>query len=192
MKENGFIKEIFETVKVLKAGGTILYPTDTIWGIGCDATNARAVQKIYKIKKRIENKSLIVLLDKSEKLKKYVKNVPEIVYDLIIMMDKPLTIIYPGAKNLAKNVIARDKTIAIRIVKDKFCQKLISLFDKPIVSSSANISGDTMPLTFNNISDEIINNVDYVVKIYHHRIKEIKPSTIIKLDEKGGYTIIRN
>ena len=184
-------EEILNTVKALKAGKTILYPTDTIWGIGCDATSSRAVQKIYKLKERVESKSLIVLLDSAEKLPYYVEKVPKIAWDLIDSIDTPLTIIYPNAKNLAKNVIAKDKTIAIRITKDEFCRRVIEMFKKPVVSSSANISGDPTPLMFNKISSRIIDGVDYIVKLYHNKIKEVKASTIIKLDVNGEFEIIR-
>ena len=183
--------EVINCAKALVDGKVILYPTDTIWGIGCDATNNKAVQKIFKIKKRHEQKSLIILLDKANKLEKYVKKVPEIVYDLIKSVDKPLTIIYPDAKNLAKGVIAKDKSIAIRIVKDEFCQRIINLLDKPIVSSSANLSGEKPPLVFSKISDEIINKVDYVVDYNKFLIKEVKPSTIIKIKQDGEFTVIR-
>ena len=186
------IEEIKKAVEVLKAGGTILYPTDTIWGIGCDATNNKAVQKVFKIKERKFAKSLIILLDTEEKLTDYVKEVPDTARDLLGNITTPLTIIYPNAKNLAKNVIAKDKTIAIRIVKNEFCQKLISSFNKPIVSTSANISDGTIPLTFSDISPEIIKNVDYVVDLHKNNIQQIKPSTIIKLEEDGQFTVIRS
>lgn len=185
-------EELIKTVEVLKAGGTILYPTDTIWGIGCDATNSRAVQKVYKIKHRQFAKSMIILLDQEEKLTKYVKKVPETAWDLMKNIDTPLTIIYPHAKNLAKNVIARDKTIAIRIVRNEFCRKLISLFNKPIVSTSANISDEAIPLTFNDISPEIKNNVDHIVDLYKNNIQQVKPSTIIKINEDGEFRVIRS
>jgi len=184
--------EVINCVKALADGKVILYPTDTIWGIGCDATNNRAVQKIFKIKKRPERKSLIILLDKAEKLEEYVQKVPEIVYDLIRSVDKPLTIVYPDAKNLAKSVIAKDKSIAIRIVKDEFCQRIISLLDKPIVSTSANFSGDKPPLTFNKISDELIEKVDYTVKYNKFLIREVKTSTMIKINPNGEFTVLRS
>ncbi|MCD4747664.1 MAG: threonylcarbamoyl-AMP synthase [Bacteroidales bacterium] len=184
-------EEILNAVKVLKNGGIILYPTDTLWGIGCDATNYKAVQKVYKLKKRIGTNSLIILLDKEEKIINYVKNIPEILWDLLKNVDSPTTIIYPNAKNLAKNVIAKDKSIAIRIVRDEFCKKLINLFNKPIVSTSANISGEPTPIIFHNISNEIIENVDYVVKIDHDKLNKVKPSTIIKLKENGEYDVLR-
>jgi len=137
-----------------------LYPTDTIWGIGCDATNYRAVQKIYKIKKRVSRKSFIILLDQPEKILNYVEHVPEIAWDLINSVDTPLTVVYPNAKNLAKNVIAPDKSIAIRIVRDQFCVRMINLFNKPVVSTSANLTNDAPPLVYSNISQEIIDGVD--------------------------------
>lgn len=186
------MKEIvLKAAKLLREGKVILYPTDTVWGIGCDATNAKAVEKIYKIKKRVESKSLIVLVEDSSQLDRYMDHVPGITYDLIDSMTTPLTIIYPNAKNLAKNVIADDKSIAIRVVKNEFCQKLLQQFRKPIVSSSANRSGDPSPLTFNKISKEIKESVDYIVEIEKDSLKEVKPSTIIKLEASGEFKIIR-
>jgi len=185
-------EELKKALEILKAGGTILYPTDTVWGIGCDATNSKAVKKVYKIKKRIEEKSLIVLIDEQRKLESYLKEVQEVALDLIKSIDKPLTIIYPNAKNLAKNVIAKDGTVGIRIVKEEFCRQLIKLFDKPIVSTSANISGEESPAIFSKVSDKIINEVDYVVKLHQAEVKQLKPSTIIKLDESGEFNVIRN
>ena len=184
-------QEINNTLEVLNKNGIILYPTDTIWGIGCDATNYKAVEKINKIKKRTKDKNFIVLIDDIKKLRNYVENIPEILYDLIESIDTPLTIIYPYAKNLTKNVIAKDNSIGIRITKDVFCKKLIQLFGKPIVSTSANISGEENPIYFNKISKDIINSVDYVVDLFHDRIKEIKPSTIIKLKVNGEFSVIR-
>ena len=184
--------EVENALKVLKAGGTILYPTDTIWGIGCDATNVRAVENIYKIKQRAESKSLIVLVDSFEKIGQYVAKVPDITFDLVSGVEEPLTIVFSNAKNLAKNVIAPDKSIAIRIVKNIFCQKLLQQFGKPIVSSSANISGEATPLYFNKIDKEIIQKVDYVVKVGQDNFKEVKPSKIIRINEDGSYEIIRN
>jgi L-threonylcarbamoyladenylate synthase len=185
-------EEIKNCLLVLEKGGTILYPTDTIWGIGCDGTNRRAVEKIYKLKKRPENKSLIILLDEAEKLELYVKTVPAIAWDLVRNMDRPVTIIYPNAKNLAKNLIGDDNSIAIRIVKNEFCKRLIHEFGKPIVSSSANISGESAPLVFKKISPEIIRNVDYTVKLFQDQIQEMKPSRIIKINEKGEFHVIRH
>ena len=184
-------EEIKNCVEVLRSGGTILNPTDTIWGIGCDATNASAVDKVYFLKKRMESKSLIILLDDPGKLPEYAENIPEIAWDLLKNIDTPLTIIYPNAKNLAKNVIAGDNSIAIRIVKDEFCKKLIEAFGKPVVSTSANVSGESTPLNFRDISREIKDHVDYIVKYSRDHLTALKPSRIIKLKENGEFKIIR-
>lgn len=185
-------REIQNSVEALKNGKTILYPTDTVWGIGCDATNQKAVQNIYRIKQRSESKSLIVLLDDISRLEQYIEEVPEIAYDLIESITTPLTIIYPNAKNLAKNVVAKDRTIAIRITRDKLCRQIISRFGKPIVSSSANISGGEIPIVFSQVPEEIKQGVDYVVNLYHNRISDTKPSTIIKLEINGEFKMIRD
>jgi L-threonylcarbamoyladenylate synthase len=186
------IQEIENSVKALKNGKVILYPTDTIWGIGADATNTKAVQRIYKIKNREKGKSMIILLDDMEKLSDYVEYVPEISYDLIEKTRVPLTIVYPKAKNLAKNLIAADGSIAIRVVKGEYCSEVIRQFGKPIVSTSANISGDDPPRTFNDISQQVIEKVDYVVNIFRDRINTVKPSTIIKMGNDGMFEIIRS
>jgi len=186
------LDEIFNVIKVLSSGGTILYPTDTIWGIGCDATNSVAVNKIYKIKKRVESKCFIVLVSDTEMLKDYLVKFPDIVSYLINNLEQPTTIIYPFAKNLVKNVIAPDGSIAIRIVKDEFCKQMITLFGKPIVSTSANFSGEPAPISFCKISNEIIKSVDYVVKYDRNKIKQMKPSTIIKIHDSGDYEIVRH
>lgn len=188
---DNFNQEVQRAIEVLRAGGSILYPTDTIWGIGCDATNNRAVEKIYKLKQRFENKSLIVLLDSIEKLHLYVEKLPEITFDLLSSIDTPLTIIYSNARNLAKNVIASDMTIAIRITREPFCQELIKSFKKPIVSTSANFSNEPTALTFNKIPKAISAKVDYVVNLYQDRLNQTKPSTIIRLFESGEYDVIR-
>lgn len=184
--------EIDNALEVLRKGGTILYPTDTVWGIGCDATNPKAADKIYKLKKREEHKTMIILLDKKEKLKHYVDHLPDITFDLINSIEAPTTIIYANARNLAKNVIAKDGTVAIRIVQDEFCQSLIKDFEKPIVSTSANLSGEPTPLMLSNINPEIYDYVDYVVKLRTKSINKIKPSTIIRLHDDGEYQIIRS
>ena len=184
-------EEIKKCIAVLKNGGTILYPTDTIWGLGCDATNGVAVEKVYRIKKRMESKSLIILLPDLEFLKKYVLNVPEIAMDLMKGVDNPLTIIYPNAINLPANVIGPDGSIAIRIIKNEFCKRLIREFNKPIVSTSANVSGEPAPLVYTCISKEIIDQVDHVVNYQREEIQEFKPSRIIKLNENGEFNIIR-
>ncbi len=185
-------EEIIKTYEVLKQGGIIVYPTDTVWGIGCDATNSKAVSRIYKIKKRAETKSMIILLDQMEKLIQYVREVPDFAWDIITNWPNPITIIYPGAKNIAKNLIAPDGSIGIRIVKDEFCQKVISMLNKPIVSTSANISGEGAPLTYRDIPESILKSCDYIVNLNQQKIIQAKPSTIIKFNEKGEFFVIRD
>ncbi|MFA6946782.1 MAG: L-threonylcarbamoyladenylate synthase [Pedobacter sp.] len=184
-------EEVNKAFEVLKDGGLILYPTDTIWGIGCDATNPEAVEKVFKLKGRAEEKSLIVLLDNDNKLQSYVREVPEIAYDLIEYAENPLTIIYSGAKNLAPNAIAKDGSIGIRIVKHKFCEHLLQRFRKPIISTSANLSGQASPAVFDDIDDAIKQGVDYVVNWEQDDMKEKKASTIMKLEPGGLFTFIR-
>jgi L-threonylcarbamoyladenylate synthase len=186
-----FKEEINKSLEVLKSGGIILYPTDTIWGIGCDATNTEAVAKIFALKKRADSKSMIILLDSDNKLQSYVSEVPDIAYDLIEYAENPLTIIYSGAKNLAPNVINEDGSIGIRIVKHDFCEQLIQRFRKPIVSTSANISGENSPAYFSEISQEIIDNVDYVVDLEQESKIQKRPSTIMKLESDGQFIFIR-
>jgi len=184
-------EEIINALAVLKAGGIILYPTDTVWGLGCDATNPEAVAKIYALKNRADTKSMIILLDTENKLQSYVNEVPDIAYDLIEYTEKPLTIIYSGAKNLAENVISEDKNIGIRIPKHDFCQQLIQRFRKPIVSTSANISGEPTPTNFSKIDQKIIDGVDYVVNLEQESSEIKQPSTIMKLEIDGQFTFIR-
>ena len=184
-------EEINKSVELLKKGKLILYPTDTIWGIGCDATNSKAIQKIYKLKGKSENKGMIVLLDSTEKLKNYLKKVPPLAYDLIENSKSPLTIVYSGPKNLTKKIIANDGTIAIRIVKDEYCTQVISRFEKPIVSTSANFTNQPSALTFRQIDDGIIKGVDHVVSVFQDRVSSIKASTIIKLEDDGTFLILR-
>lgn len=184
-------EEIKKTLDHLKNGKVILYPTDTIWGIGCDATNQQAVERIYRLKQRVETKSMIILLDNAENLPKYVDHIPEITMDLVNSVESPLTVIYSGAKGLAKNVIASDGTIAIRIVKDAFCAELIRQFGKPIVSTSANVSGTKDPISFSQVPSVILEGVDYAVDHNRNRIVKMKASRIIKLSPNGEFTIIR-
>jgi len=183
-------KDIEAAINVLLKGGTILYPTDTIWGIGCDATSEKAVERIYEIKKREDKEGMLVLLDSQERLSRYVE-IPDVAWDLIDIADKPLTIIYPGASNLAPNLLASDGSVGIRIVKDSFCTKLIRQFKRPVVSTSANISGGKSPKIFSEIDKEIINSVDYVVKYRQDDLKRTKPSSIIKLGLNGEVKVIR-
>lgn len=183
--------DITKAVEVLKEGGLILYPTDTIWGIGCDATNEKAVERVFQLKGRDAGKSLIILLDSEAKLESYVKEVPPMAYDLIEYAEKPLTIIYSGAKNLASNVIHSDGSIGIRIPRHDFCKQLIQKFRKPIVSTSANFSGDKPPANFSEISEGIIQGVDYVVQQEQDELTKKAPSTIMKLEADGQFVFIR-
>jgi len=183
--------EIKKVIEILNQGGIILYPTDTIWGIGCDATNKEAVQKIYAIKQREDSKSMLVLLDSESRLQQYIKEVPEIAWQLIEVSDKPLTIIYPGGRNLAENILAEDGSIGIRIAKDEFCQQLISRFKKPLVSTSANVSSQPSPQYFDQIEDIIRNNVDYIVNLRQNDHTPAIPSSIIKIGLRGEIQIIR-
>lgn len=186
-----FEQEIQQSLSVLKSGGIILYPTDTIWGIGCDATNKEAVEKIYSLKRRTDSKSMILLVDEANRIMDYVKVVPEMAWDLIEYADSPLTIIYPGAMKLAPNVIADDQSVAIRVVRNEFCQRLIRLLRKPLVSTSANISGQNPPAGFKDIAAEIIAGVDYCVNQSIDQNRNLKPSQIIKLEVNGEFRIIR-
>lgn len=185
-------EEIEKAVKVMKNGGIILYPTDTVWGIGCDALNAKAVEKIYKIKKRSESKSLIILLNNYEDLEKYIPRIPDITIDLISSLSKPVTVIYDSSQNLPRNLSAPDGTIAIRVVKDEFCRDLISALGHPIISTSANISGEPTPLVHSQISEEISKKVDYCVQLFQDQFNQAKPSTIIRLFSDGNYVVIRD
>ncbi len=183
--------DLKKAVEVLQNGGIILYPTDTIWGIGCDATNEKAVQKIYEIKKREDSKSMLVLMENINLLERYVDEIPEVAFDLIELSEKPVTIIYDGAKNLAKNLIASDGSIGIRISSENFTRQLIQRLKKPIVSTSANISGDPSPANFSGINDKIKSSVDYVVKYRQDDFKKSVASSIIKLGKGGEVKIIR-
>lgn len=184
-------EELKNALEVLRKGGTILYPTDTVWGIGCDARNKEAVAKVFKIKQRAEYKSMVILVSDNAMLNRYVKDVPEVAWDLLEAADTPLTIIYPGARMLADSVIAADGSVGIRMVKDEFCKNLIHKFGKPIVSTSANISGENAPSSFTEIKLDILNNVDYIVNLRQNENSNTRPSTIIKVDMNGEVKIIR-
>ncbi len=183
--------EIKKACEVLSKGGVILYPTDTIWGIGCDATNVAAVKRVYEIKQRIDSKSMLVLIDSACFLDHYVAELPEIALNLIEVADKPLTIIYSEAKNVASNLIAEDGSVGIRVTTEKFSQGLCARFKKPIVSTSANVSGRPAPGNFSEIDESIINSVDYVVDFRREEKTNPKPSSIIKLGKGGEIQIIR-
>ncbi len=184
------LNEIKNAIAVLEDGGLILYPTDTVWGIGCDATNENAVQRVYALKKREDSKALICLVGNEAMLEKHVEKVPEVAFDLIEYSEKPMTIIYDNPKGVAKNLIAVDNTLGIRIATDKFCQYLITRFRKPLVSTSANISGAPTPKNYGEIGKSILKGVDYAVAL--HRDKNNgSPSSIIKLGNDASVKIIR-
>lgn len=184
-------KEIDNAINVLRSGGVILYPTDTVWGLGCDATNEVAVAKINAIKGRTADKSFIVLLDSDTKLQSYVTEIPDVAYDLIAYAENPLTIIFSGAKNLAKNVINADGSIGIRVVKHEFCKQLLQKFRKPITSTSANVSGQPTPAIFDEIDPAIKDAVDYVVDWEQELTTPKKSSTLMKLGPSGQFSFIR-
>jgi L-threonylcarbamoyladenylate synthase len=183
--------EVNKALQVIQQGGIILYPTDTIWGIGCDATNTEAIKKIYQLKQRDEAKSMIILLDTENKLESYVPDVPAIAYDLIEFAENPLTLVMPGAKNISPAIISADSSIGIRVSKHPFCQQLIQRLRKPLVSTSANISGQASPQNFSEISEEIIAGVDYVVDVDQHDMTKKRPSTIMRLEPSGRFEFIR-
>lgn len=183
--------DIKKAVEVMKKGGVILYPTDTVWGIGCDATNADAVAKVYAIKHRDDTKALICLVDSDARIQRYVRNVPEVAWDLLELAEKPTTVILDNAVNLAPNLIAEDGSIAMRITREPFSKELCYRFQKPIVSTSANISGEPAAQNYCDISEELINAVDYVCWSRRQEHKPHTPSSIIKLSENGDVKIIR-
>ena len=184
-------EDIKKAVEVLKNGGVILYPTDTVWGIGCDATNAEAVAKVYAIKKRDDSKALICLVDSDARLQRYVRQVPNIAWDLIDAAVKPTTVILDGAVNLAPNLIADDGSIALRITNEPFSRQLCYRFQKAIVSTSANISGEPAAQNYQDISQELLDSVDYVCFSRRNEHKPHTPSSIVKLGPTGEVTIIR-
>jgi len=187
---NDINEEINNALNVLKRGGIILYPTDTVWGIGCDATNADAIDKIYELKNRSEEKALICLVSDFKMLNQYVEEVPEVAYDILKYADKPTTIIYDQPIRIAENLVGPDNTLGIRVTKDKFCQLLIKKLKKPLVSTSANISGKPTPESFHQIAPEILKGVDYVVNLQQTK-QTSKPSAIIKLSNDGKVKVIR-
>ena len=186
-----FAEDITDSLVALRKGGIILYPTDTIWGIGCDATNAQAVEKIFKIKSRSENKSLLVLVNGIYMLERYVSEIPEIAYELIEVSDTPLTIIYPAGKNLAPGVCSMDGTVGIRVCHEEFCNELITRFRKPIISTSANFSGNPSPENFASVEQTIIDNSDYVVRYRQDDMQKKSASPIIRIEINGTIKIIR-
>lgn len=187
-----FREDIKRACDILKKGGVILYPTDTVWGLGCDATNSDAVNRVFKIKQRIDSKAMIVLLGNDNEIQRYVKEVPEIAYDLVALSVKPLTIVYDKGIYLAPELLAEDGSVGIRVTKEQFSMSLCKAFRRPIVSTSANISGKPTPAFFDEISDEIKAQVDYIVETRRDERIKHKPSSVIKLDSDGTVKILRN
>lgn len=186
------MKEIIEeALAVLKAGGVILYPTDTVWGLGCDATNEEAVKKVFAIKRREASKSLVLLAADLDMVARHIRQIPSIAIDLVEVNDAPMTIIYPGAQGLAPSVVAEDGSVGIRIPMHEFCRELIRRFRRPLVSTSANISGAPAPAAFRDIAPEILSAVDYTVPRRWEAGATGKPSQIIKLEVDGQVQIIR-
>ena len=185
------LSDLNEALRVLKEGGLILYPTDTVWGIGCDATNPEAVRKVFELKQREDAKALISIVHTNAILRNLMKEVPDVAYDLIDATTTPLTIIYPNVHGLAENLLAEDGSAGIRIVDEPFCIKMCERFRKPIVSTSANISGQPTPGHFGKISPEIKQGVDYVVKYRQKDRTVASPSSIIKLQVNGTFIVIR-
>lgn len=185
------LEDIRQAVETVRRGGVILYPTDTIWGIGCDATNAEAVARVYAIKQRVDSKALICLLGSEASLNLYVSDVPEVAYDLIEFATKPLTIIYDGGRNLAQNLLAEDGSVGIRVTKEEFSQTLCMRCKRALVSTSANISGQPSPATFNDIPAELLEAVDYVCTSRRNEKGQARPSSIMKLSATNEIKIIR-
>ncbi|MDO4819448.1 MAG: L-threonylcarbamoyladenylate synthase [Prevotella sp.] len=188
MKEE---EDIRNAVKVLKEGGVILYPTDTVWGIGCDATNAEAVRRVYEIKHRDDSKAMICLVDSDVRMQRYFRNVPEVAWSIIDIADKPTTIILDDAVNVASNLVAEDGSLAVRVTRERFSQQLCYRFQKPLVSTSANISGEPAAQNYRDISQEILDAVDYVCFARRQEHEPHQPSSIIKLSSNGEVKIIR-
>jgi L-threonylcarbamoyladenylate synthase len=184
-------KDLLNSLDVLRKGGIILYPTDTIWGIGCDATNQEAVDNILRIKNRQDDNGLLVLIDDPEKLSYFVAEIPEIAWELVTVPDQPLTLVYPGGINLPANVLHTDGSVGIRVTNDIFCRELIHRFGKPIISTSANKSGEPFPSSFADIEEDIKSSVDYIVKWRQNELSLKNPSPIVKLGLKGEVEIIR-
>jgi L-threonylcarbamoyladenylate synthase len=186
-----FQDDITNALRVLRAGGVILYPTDTIWGLGCDATNAEAVSKIYKIKQRNESKSLIILVNSVSMLTRYVDNPPDIALQIAELAEKPLTVIYDRGRSLAEGVAAEDGSVGVRICIDSFCDELITAFRKPLVSTSANLSGEEPPANFDDISDAIKASADYVCLWRQNDRSRAEASSVIKVSTGGVVKILR-
>ncbi len=184
-------EDIKKALEVLHQGGVILYPTDTIWGLGCDATNHQAIERLYRIKERDPEKSMLILVESAGRVERYVEDMPDIAWDLMEVTDKPLTLIYEQGRNLPEKLMARDGSIGIRVTHDAFCQELLKQFKKPIVSTSANFSNQPSPANFSEIDEALAHSVDYVVKHRQDERKKASPSSIIKVGSGGEVKVIR-
>ena len=191
MGKMDYEEDLRQAVETLRKGGLILYPTDTVWGIGCDATNAEAVAKVFALKQRAEAKSMLVLVDSATRAQRYVKDIPDVAYDMFEMADKPLTLILDNARGLADGLVAEDGSVGIRVTNEKFSHDLCYRFMKAVVSTSANISGHPAAAIYSEIEQEIIDGVDYVVRYRRDDTKKAKPSSIVKLKANGEVTVIR-
>lgn len=191
MDKTEYDEDLRQAVATLRRGGLILYPTDTVWGIGCDATNSEAVAKVFALKQRAEAKSMLVLVDSASRARNYVKEIPDVAYDMLDIADKPLTLILDNALGLAPNLIAEDGSVGIRVTNEKFSHDLCYKFMKAVVSTSANISGHPAAAIYPEIEQEIIDGVDYVVRYRRDDTKRSKPSSIVKLKADGQVTVIR-
>ncbi len=183
--------EVKKAVEVMRRGGVILYPTDTVWGIGCDATNEEAVRRVYDIKQRAGSKALICLVDSEARLSRYVRRVADVVWNLIELSTKPLTVVFDHAVGLAPNLLADDGSVGLRVTREEFSRQLCYRFQKPVVSTSANISGQPTPRTFSEISDEVKQAVDYVVHYSQQSKERHEPSSVVRVRENGEFTVIR-
>lgn len=184
------MNEIPHITEILKGGGTLLYPTDTIWGLGCDAQNTEAIRKIFEIKKRDPQKSMIILVESEKRLQDLVE-VPEMAWEIIDLSEKPVTIVYQNPKNLPQELLAEDGSIGIRLVKNDFCKKLITKLNSPLVSTSANLSGGKSPLRFSDISPEIVSAVDYAVQDFRDEVSQYAGSSVIKIWNDNRIKVLR-
>ena len=191
MTQKEIAEDIRTAVQTLREGGLILYPTDTIWGIGCDASNEEAVRRIFQLKRREDSKAMICLVDSADRMQRYLRQVPDVAWDVVEYADKPLTLILDGAVNLAPSLIAEDGSVGLRVTKENISHELCYRFQKAIVSTSANISGEPSPACFDEISDEIRQGVDYIMRSRQNDTSKSKPSQIIKLGLDGQIKIIR-
>ncbi|MBQ7462476.1 MAG: threonylcarbamoyl-AMP synthase [Bacteroidaceae bacterium] len=191
MTQKEIAEDIRTAVQTLRQGGLILYPTDTIWGIGCDAANEEAVRRIFQLKQREDSKAMICLVDSANRMQRYLRHVPDVAWDIVEYADKPLTLILDGAVNLAPSLIAEDGSVGLRVTKENISHELCYRFERAVVSTSANISGEPSPACFEEISDEIKQGVDYIMRSRQNDLSKSKPSQIIKLGLDGQIKIIR-